>query len=160
MKFHHELSYDAPPAEVFAMLGDPAFREKVGHAQDVVSIAVAVTPHGSGFDLVNTQVQRTGGLPPIARKFAGDTTDVVITESWSGPSEGSVDISTPGKPVMTKGTITLTPSGTGTTETIDLEIKVKVPLIGGKLESLAADNILAGYQVEGDVGTAWLKGER
>lgn len=41
MKFRRELAYEAaPPAEVFAMLADPAFREKVAAAQDVVSIDV------------------------------------------------------------------------------------------------------------------------
>ena len=29
MKYSHQMTYDAPPAEVRAMLADPAFREKV-----------------------------------------------------------------------------------------------------------------------------------
>ena len=29
MKFSHQMTYDAPPADVAAMLADPAFREKV-----------------------------------------------------------------------------------------------------------------------------------
>ena len=28
MRYSRELAYDAPPEEVFAMLADPAFREK------------------------------------------------------------------------------------------------------------------------------------
>ena len=39
-------------------------------------------------------------------------------------------------------------------------MNVKVPLIGGKLETLMADNIDAGLSVEHSVGTAWLRGER
>ena len=29
MKFSHRMTYDAAPADVLAMLADPAFREKV-----------------------------------------------------------------------------------------------------------------------------------
>lgn len=43
MKFQHTSTYDAPAAEVFAMLTDPARREKVGAAQNVVSSTVTVT---------------------------------------------------------------------------------------------------------------------
>ena len=44
MKFRHELKYDAPPDQVYAMLADPAFREASCAAQDVVSAKVDVVP--------------------------------------------------------------------------------------------------------------------
>ena len=160
MMLRHELSYDAPPDEVFAMLSDPAFREKVCAAQEVVSADVALTVTGEGFDLVSDQVQNTAGLPSIAKKITGDTTQALIKESWAGPSSGTLEITAPGKPTSAAGTITLTAAGSGTTEVVDLDVKVKVPLIGGKLEKLMAENIVDGYRVEHTVGAAWLKGER
>ncbi|MGA8847281.1 MAG: DUF2505 domain-containing protein [Nocardioides sp.] len=160
MKFRHELSYDAPPADVYAMLADPAFREKVAAAQEVVSAKVTLTPNGEGFDLVSDQVQNTSGLPTIAKKIAGDTTQAVLTEHWGDARGGSLEITAPGKPTSAKGTIALLEAGTGTTEVVELEIKVKVPLIGGKLEALMADTIKDGMETERAVGTAWLAGER
>lgn len=160
MKFRHALSYDAPPDEVFAMLSDPAFREKVCAAQGVVSSEVRLTPTGGGFDLVIDQVQNTAGLPAIAKKIAGDTTEVTLKESWRDASRGDLQIIAPGKPTSAAGTITLAPAGSGTTETVELDVKVKVPLIGGKLESLMADNIKNGMDVEHTVGAAWLAGDR
>ncbi len=160
MKFRHELSYDAPPADVFAMLSDPAFREKVAAAQDVVSSDITLTPNGEGFDLVSKQVQNTAGLPAIAKKIAGDTTQAVITEHWADARGGSLEITAPGKPTSAKGTITLLEAATGTSEVVELDVKVKVPLIGGKLESVMADQIKAGIETEQTVGTAWLAGER
>jgi len=160
MKFRKELAYDADPEDVFAMLADPGFREKVAHAQEVVSVDVTLTASGRGFSLVSDQVQDTKDLPAIAKKIAGDTTRAVITEEWSEPTRGSISITAPGKPTKAEGTITLTPAGTGTTELVELEVKVKVPLIGGKLEQLMADNIDAGFDVEHQVGQAWLAGER
>ncbi|MCW2814262.1 MAG: Polyketide cyclase / dehydrase and lipid transport [Nocardioides sp.] len=160
MKFRHALTYDATPDEVFAMLSDPAFREKVCAAQEVVSADVQLTPSGGGFDLVIDQVQNTAGLPAIAKKIAGDTTAITLKESWKDASGGSLQIIAPGKPTSAAGTIRLEATGTGTTETVELDVKVKVPLIGGKLESLMGDNIKDGMDVEHTVGAAWLAGER
>ncbi len=160
MKFRKELTYDADPASVHAMLADPAFREKVAAAQEVVSVDVRLTPAGDGFSLVSEQVQNTAGLPAIAKKITGDTTKAVITEEWPDATGGSVTITAPGKPTRAEGTVALRPAATGTTQTVELDVKVKVPLIGGKLEQLMADTIGEGYDVEHRVGVAWLAGER
>jgi uncharacterized protein YndB with AHSA1/START domain len=160
MDFRHELSYDAPPGQVFEMLADPAFREKVCRAMDVVSVEVSLDRSGAGFTLVCDQVQKTTGLPSFARKFAGDTTRAVQKETWPDASGGSLQIETPGKPTSMTGTIRLDPDGAGTTEVVELEIKAKVPLIGGKLEGLMAEQVRAGMDTEHQVGTAWLTGER
>ena len=157
MRFSHELTYDAPPEEVYAMLADPSFRERVSLAREVVSFDVTLTPTDSGFTLVNDQIQPTAGLPSFAKKFAGETTKAIQREEWSDHSEGALTIETPGKPTSMTGTITLSPSGTGTVERVELEIKAKVPLIGGKLESLMADQIREGMDIEHQVGQAWLK---
>ncbi len=76
------------------------------------------------------------------------------------PRRGTISIETPGKPTSIKGTLTLTESGGRTTETMEAEVKVKVPLIGGKLESLMADLVASGMDKEQTAGAAWLQGER
>lgn len=160
MKFRRELAYEAAPDEVFAMLADPAFREKVAAAQDVVSIDVTITRQGDGFTMVSDQVQRTAGLPAIAKKIAGDTTQAIIREEWSDATSGTIDITAPGKPTKMAGTIRLAAAGSGTTYVQELEVGVKVPLIAGKLEKIMADNIDEGLSVEHATGIAWLRGER
>lgn len=160
MHFRHELSYPASPDEVYEMLADPGFRERVSAAQDVVSADVAIDRRDEGFSLVNDQVQRTDGLPSFARKFAGQTTRAIQTEEWPDRTGGSLQIDAPGKPSSMVGTIALVAAGPGTTEVVELEIKVKVPLIGGKLEKLLEDQVRTGMDVEHEVGQAWLRGER
>jgi uncharacterized protein YndB with AHSA1/START domain len=157
MEFRTELSYDASPDEVFAMLSDPAFREQVAEAQEVVSVDVRLTPTDDGFTLIIDQVQNTKDLPAIAKKIAGDATQAVITEEWSSHTSGSISITAPGKPTAASGTITLAPDGDGTVEIVELDVKVKVPLVGGKLERLMADTIESGFRVEHTVGRAWLQ---
>ena len=68
-------------------------------------------------------------------------------------------IEAPGKPTSIAGTIRLEPDGAGTKEVVELEIKVKVPLIGGKLEKLMAEKVQAGMDVEQGVGTSYLAGK-
>lgn len=160
MDFRHELAYDATPAEVFEMLADPAFREKVSAAMDVVSADVTIERVGEGFRLTNDQVQRTEGLPSFARKFAGDTTRAIQVEEWSDPTGGTLRIDAPGKPSSIAGTIRLEPDGAATTEVVELTIKVKVPLVGGKLEGLLEDQVRRGMDIEHEVGRSWLAGDR
>ena len=163
MRFQHTATYDAPAAEVFAMLTDPAWREKVGTAQGVVSSTVTVTPEGpdgAGSRVVIDQVQNTAGLPAIAKKIAGETTRAVVTEVWASPTTGTIEILAPGKPTKAVGTVSLVAEGDTTRHVTDLEVTVKVPIIGGKLEQLMADNIDKGMEIEEAVGAAWLEGDR
>jgi carbon monoxide dehydrogenase subunit G len=159
MKFRHELQYDAPPDQVFEMLADPAFRQAACEAQDVISTDIELDRDGDGFTLVIDMLQRTDDLPGFARTFAGASTRAVQRETWTNTSGGELQIEAPGKPMSMRGTIRLEPDGAGTTEVVELEIKVKVPLIGGKLEKLMADKVTAGMDAEHQAGTAYLSGK-
>jgi carbon monoxide dehydrogenase subunit G len=160
MKFRHELTYDAPPAEVFEMLADPAFREAACTAQDVISAEVHVERTGNGFNLTIDQQQKTDDLPSFARAFAGDSTRAIQREEWEDSTGATVRIEAPGKPSEVTGTITLRPEGSGTREIVELDLKIKVPLVGGKLEKLLAERITAGLDAEHGVGVTWLAGVR
>ncbi|MGZ4466314.1 MAG: DUF2505 domain-containing protein [Nocardioides sp.] len=160
MKFRHELSYDASPDQVFEMLADPAFREASCAAQDVISAEASVERSGAGFTMTVDQQQKTDDLPSFAQKFAGSSTRAIQREVWADTTGGTLRIEAPGKPSEISGTITLRPEGSGTVEIVELEVKVKVPLIGGKLEKLLAEKIASGMDAEHGVGVAWLAGER
>jgi hypothetical protein len=160
MLLRHEISYDAPLGDVFAMLSDPGFRQASADAMGVLSADVTITPNGEGISVHIDQVQPTEGVPGFARKFAGETTRAVQTEEWGSPAGGTITIETPGKPTSIKGTLSLNESGGRTTETLEAEVKVMVPLIGGKLESLMADLVSSGMDKEQAAGVAWLEGRR
>jgi hypothetical protein len=156
MKFRHELTYDASPAEVFAMLADPVFREAGCAEGGALSAEVSVEKKGAGFSLTIDRVQKTDGLPAFARTFAGDTTRAIQREEWADPTSGTMEIEAPGKPSEVKGTITLEPDGPATRWIIELDLKIKVPLIGGKLEKLLAEQVTAGIEAEQRAGIAYL----
>ena len=157
MKFRHEITYDAPLGDVFAMLSDAAFRQQSAAAMGVISADVSITPKGDrGISVRIDQVQPTEGVPGFAKKFAGETTRAIQTEEWDSPAGGTISIETPGKPTSISGTLSLVESGGRTTETMEAEVKVKIPLIGGKLESLMADQVAQGMDKEHAAGSAWL----
>lgn len=159
MRLRHELAYDAPPADVLAMMSDPLFWRKVGEANDVISWTPTVTTEPGGTRVVIDEEQRTAGVPSFAKKIVGESTRVVITQVWRG-QEASYEIETPGKPTRVRGTATVAPNGTGSVLVYDLDVKASVPLIGGKLEKLVVDLTTEGFDKEQTVGAAWLAGER
>ena len=160
MHFHQELEYDASPAEVYAMLADPAFREAVCEAGDSVRHDVSITSQGAGMSVSVDQVQPAAGIPSFARKIVGDEIEILQREEWSSETDASLDVSIPHKPGHLKGTITLREQGTGTVETVDAEVKVHIPMLGGKLEKLISDMLGSALRSEHRVGKAWLAGDR
>jgi uncharacterized protein YndB with AHSA1/START domain len=160
MRFTHEMEYDAPIADVQAMLADPDFRERVCEAANTVRHEVTITPNGAGMSVAVDQVQPADGIPSFAKKIVGDEIEVLQREEWSDPAAATLEVSIPGKPGHLKGTITLTEDGERTLEVVDAEVKVHIPMLGGKLEKLIADLLASALRSEHKVGRAWLAGDR
>ncbi len=152
----HALTYDAPLADVAAMLADPAFRERVCDEQGVLRHDVTIDASGTGKQVRIDQVQAANGLPSFATRFVGEEINIVQDESWSGDDRADLKVTIPGKPGEMAGTITLAESGGVTTETVDIDIKVGIPLVGGKIEGLVADMLLKALKVENRVGRDYL----
>lgn len=156
MKLTHSVRYDAPLADVYAMLTDPAFRKKSASAQGVTSADVTA----SGTDVRIEMQQPTTDLPGFARKIVGDNSRVVHSEAWNGTDTADFSITMPPLPGGINGTRLLKADGDGTLDTFDGEAQVKIPLVGGKLESLISGKLKDGWDTEHGLGTAWLSGDR
>jgi uncharacterized protein YndB with AHSA1/START domain len=156
MLIRHELKYDAPAAEVYAMLADPAFRERVCHAQRATTCTVDVDPSGSAMSVVVDQTRPSEGIPGFARKIVGDEIRIVQKEDWQDPTGARLHVTIPGKPGELTGTIRLDGDDSATVETIEGDLKVSIPLISGKLEKLIAEMLDEALQQEQKVARAWL----
>lgn len=156
VKFSHEMSYDASPEEVAAMLADRDFREQVCKAMDSTRHDVSVEGAGKGMKVVVDQTQPARGIPSFAKKFVGDSIQIVQRESWSSETAATLLLEIPGKPGQLDGDIRLAVDGDGTVETVAGDLKVKVPVVGGKLEGLVADLLKSALRTEQKVGRAWL----
>lgn len=156
MLLTHSVRYDAPVGDVYAMLTDPAFREKAATAQGVTSVDVAV----DGQTVTIEMQQPNTDLPGFARKIVGDTSRVIQAEEWNGTDSADFSITIPGTPGSISGIRILKSDGDGTLDTFDGTATAKIPLVGGKLERLIGNKLITGWDVEHGVGTTWLAGER
>jgi hypothetical protein len=160
MKIRHQLSYAAPPAEVFVMRADPAFRARVCEAMDTVSHDVTVDRDGDELAVTVDIVQHTRGVPGFAKKVVGDETRVVQKERWPATDSGHIEVQIPGKPGHVRGTLSLAEAAEGSVYVFDGEVKVNMPLIGAKLEGVIEKLFVEGMDTEQRVAAAWLRGER
>jgi hypothetical protein len=158
MDLQTELSYAASTDEVFAMLCDEAFRGEVCESTLATSHEVAITEAPQG---TTVRVTRRMPAPDIARRFVGSTLEIVHVEQWGGAAPGGtrrakLTVELPGKPASMVGAVDLAPADGGTLQTISGVVKVKIPMIGGRLEKELARAILAAVREEGKVGRRWL----
>ena len=151
-KLTKKLTYAAPAEAVAAMLDDPAFREAVLERQQVLRGSVDI----DGDVATIEQVRSADDIPSFARSFVGDEIAIVQKETWTSPTAADVHLAIPGKPGEAAGTLVLVESGGTTTETVDLAVTVKIPLVGGKIETMIADMIGHALDKEHEVGVEWL----
>jgi len=151
-KLTKKLTYDASAEAVTAMLDDRAFREEVLERQHVARGSVDI----QGDQVTIEQVRPADVLPSFVQKFVGDEIVIVQKESWTSPTSADVTLSIPGKPGEAVGTLTLTEAGGTTTEVIDLDLSVRIPLVGGKIESLIADLLRKALKAENATGRDYL----
>lgn len=156
MKITHSVRYDASVADVYAMLTDPVFREKASWAQDTTEVTVDVDQATVTIDML----QPNKDIPSFAKAIAGEASRAIQQETWTGGEQADFSVTIPGKPGSISGTRRLVADEKGTRDTFEGEAKVKVPLVGGKIEKLIADKLKDGWNIEHTVGTAWLGGER
>lgn len=160
MKIRHELRYAATPDEVYDMRADPAFRERVCEAMDTPQHDITVEDSDGALRVHIDMLQHTEGVPGFAKKFIGDRTRVVQSETWPDREAGDIHVEVPGKPAWIRGRLTLAAEGAESVYCFEGEAKMNVPLVGGKLEGLIQKLFVAGMDAEQRVAAAWLAGER
>ncbi len=165
MKLTAEMRYPADPNQVYLMLRDPAFQERVCLASDPVSHRVDVVDgDGDGATITTSRELPTDEFPGLIRKFVGATVEVVRVDTWGpaasdGSRSGTLAVDIKGAPIGLTGTITLAPSqGGGSVVEIHGNLKASVPLIGGKIEGAVEPPIRASILQEEEIGKSWLAG--
>jgi Protein of unknown function (DUF2505) len=156
----HTLTYPGTTvADVFAMLGDPAYRKAVGEYQHVQDFACDITSAGDGMEVRLEQAHGTTRIPSFAQRLVGHEIRFVQQESWRSPSSAEIHVTIPGKPGEMTGTETLTQAGDDVVQQVDLAVKVSIPLVGGKVEDLVAGFLGKAFEAENKVGVKWVKNQ-
>lgn len=157
-----ELSYDAEPATVFAMICDTAFQERKCRESGAVEHEVQVASLGDGRVRITThRTLPADGVPNAVRSFVGATLRVTQTDEWSGPQAdgsrtGTTVAEIAGAPIRFTAALRLEAGGPGARQAMAGDLKAAVPLLGGRIEKAAEPAIMAAVRAEQRTSTAWL----
>lgn len=165
MQYQHTTSYAAPVADVYAMLVDPKFQAQRAQAGEPEHAEAKVEPGpGDGATVVVTR-RLAVDLPPFVKAVAGSSVTFNERFTWpdgadpeTGARTATAAAEIQAQPGEMRGTLRLEPDGDGTTVTLDAEVRVRVPIVGRKIERYLVDMLNRFMRTEHKLGEAWLAG--
>ena len=152
----------AYPAErVFATMTDPEYlqarlRELGGPGSALLDHEA--TPENAHYRL--RQGLSEADLPPVVGKVVGGDLAIERTETLHrvtpGAYTGDVDVVINAAPASAAGTMTLTDATGGSEFAVHADVTVRVPLFGGKIEEIVADQVKRLLEAETQFTVRWL----
>lgn len=144
MKFQYTLSINAPIDTVLERFCNPEhYPDHHNNLGNLNYAQISSQDDGDSFTLeCEFDVPAGDNLPGFAKKILGDTQHVTQTEKWTrSSSSGELTVKVPALPGSTTCKLRLEADGDTTRKIYDWDINVKIPLVGGKLEKVVADDI-------------------
>jgi uncharacterized protein YndB with AHSA1/START domain len=155
-------TFTAPIAKVWKMFCTPeahvAKFEAMGHRQ----LEVVETEKSKERFFIELKRLVDVDLPGFAKKVIQPTNTVISRDEWcdngDGTYGGTFTLEAPGTPMSTTGKTLIEKDGAKQTlYTVKIDFRVKVPLIGGKIESYGRDHIVVPQlETEFELGDQWL----
>jgi hypothetical protein len=129
-------------------------------ADDATLDSMEIGGDGS-IDVVTTQVLRNDRLPGFVTQFHSSDLRIVREETWSpihdGQATATVNGSLEGAPVTVTGTAVLAPAEAGGSRLeFKATVEVRIPLVGGKFESMLGGQLMELLIAEQRFTTAWI----
>jgi hypothetical protein len=154
---HHTTSPHSAETVFGAMVDETYLRDRLaavgGNDAELVSFS-----SGNG----KTSYQLKQGvpaehLPSLAKSLLGGDLVIQRVESWTlAGLTGTVEVTIGGVPGRLDGTFSLAPSGGGSKLTLNGQVKVSIPLMGGKLEAMIAEQVAELLDKESEFTSEWL----
>lgn len=127
---------------------------------DDYSLDAMVVDEHDGLYIKTTQTLRANRLPGVVTQFHRGDLSFVREETWSpvrdGEAGATVKGSIPGAPAGLTGTAVLAPAGPGSRLEFTVEVEVRVPLVGGKIESFIGSQLVDLLIAEQRFTTVWI----
>lgn len=160
-RISQHMTYEADPQTVFAMYIDPAFIELKNQRTGGFDVQVTADADAVNGGTLIAARKLPAKLPGFMRKLTGDTVSIKETDVWgaAGPDgvrTGTILLEFPGLPMKATGMFTLRPEATGASCQVDVELKASVPLLGGKIEEVAGQQVARAIGAEERIGRQWL----
>src|SRR5215210_1516096 len=116
------------------------------------------TPESARYELKQGLAEQD--LPPIVGKVMNGDLAIIRTETLNrtqpGRYSGDVDVAIPGAPASASGSMALADDGDGSLFEVHADVTVRVPLIGGKIEEIVADQVRRLLEAETEFTVRWL----
>ncbi|WP_345350315.1 DUF2505 domain-containing protein [Rhodococcus olei] len=157
----HSATYPHSVARVHAALTSERYwRDRLAEAGGEHSHVDRIDVGAGTIAVEMTQAIPAEHLPSIVTKIRPGDLTITRTEDW-GPlgddrATGTFTAHVAGMPGDLTGTLTLTAEGTGATVALDGQVQVAIPLIGGKIESVIAEQIDDLLTHEDEFTARWL----
>jgi hypothetical protein len=129
---------------VWAMYSDRAFFENKYKATGCTNIEVLdYKSSAQGFSItVRYDAKSDAPVPEFAKKFMGERVTVTQTDSWDAASKtGKIVTEIKGAPVKVMADMKLESAGKDTVNKMLWTLSSGIPLVGGKLESILAEDV-------------------
>ncbi|QVI27722.1 DUF2505 domain-containing protein [Mycolicibacterium neoaurum] len=164
----HDMAaaYGCSVAQLFEAFTDRTYwlerLEKSGC--DAVNLDELATRPDGGLDIGTTQTVRFHRLPGfVSQLHSGDLT-LVRTESWApivdGRTSGTITGTVPGAPVRVTGKAALRDSAGGAQLDVHVVTEVRIPLVGGKIESFIGGQLAEMVRLEQEFTETWVRDHR
>lgn len=122
----------------------------------------SMTVDANGIDVVTTQTLRADRLPGVVTQFHRGDLSFVREETWTpvlgGQATATVKGSITDAPATLSGTTVLAPtkSGGGSRLEFKATVEVRVPLVGGKIETFIGSQLVELLIAEQRFTTVWI----
>jgi hypothetical protein len=135
-----------PAEKVYATMTDPDYlrarlREIGGPGSSLLDHEAS--PESARYELKQGLAEKD--LPPVVSKVMNGDLAIVRTETLNrtapGSYSGDVDVAIPGAPASAAGTMRLADATDGSLFEVHADVTVRVPLIGGKIEEIVAEQV-------------------
>jgi hypothetical protein len=158
--FSERSEFTAGPAEVWAVLVDPAFLVARAERSGALGHDESVTAEGGTTIVTSSRTVGTDRLPQAASRFLGTTAVVDQVERWApadadGSRRGQLTLTIRSAPVELTATVVLTAVGTGSAYELTGSLTVRVPLLGGSVEKAALPGLLDLVRSEVELAREW-----
>lgn len=160
MKFNTELKYPQPVAVVLKMFTDPRYFERKYQALEVADFAITRHVEGDNFS-IEYRFRAAGDtrVPDFAKKLVGDAIRVRQVDAWQVSKRvGTIDIDISGAPASVRADMQIAAAGAkASVLTLQWQVRCGIPLIGGKVEKLIAEDVQRRTAADGKVSVKLLE---
>lgn len=149
----YRVRFDAPPAAVSARFAEPAYyrhkHQAIG-ASDIAEQPLPAERADVGMRVrYSMKVSASVPLPGSVRKLLGGTLTVTQTDQWDAVRRsGSIEVEVAGLPIRARARTRLEDAGSQAEVIFDWTVNCGIPLVGGAVERLVAEDIESRSRLE------------